>query len=371
MTYWVQKTSTKKMLIGIIVLIIILSVSIPITVFALNEDSETNLSRVGPGPLSGASIVTSPRDVDSVLQPLDVPAVVEGPAPTEVLGESGSSSGAHLSPLLETSDQLVDVPEDSVGEEVPTAIFITPSYGSVGTEVDVTITISSPYQFSDVKDVRVEAIKDGSIRLLPDTFDPVPATPASDSGDVGFLVWEGLVVAPGEDLEITGKARISGPSSFTIFANSQGTKEITVVGTGEYGGVGSGRGITSSLRDTKDSLIVGDLFDYVVEIVGQADTSESFELTLYLPEELIAKSVHVDTSSMLVTGTCSISEGSQSVVCSESRIERGGTMTVNASVRANSAGADSVSNSVKATLVVTYPETGIQVSSEEITFIYQ
>lgn len=365
MTYWVQRNSTKKMLIGIVVLIVILAVSIPITVFALNDDGETTLSRVGPGPLSGAGTVTEPSEVEVVLEPL-----VE-PAPSEVLGESGGINGADLSSLFEVSDQLTDLPEHQVGEEVPTAISISPPYGAVGTEVDVTITISSPFKYSYMKDVRVEAIKDGSIRFLPDTFNPIPSIPVSESGDVDFLVWEGLSVAPEAEIRITGKARISGPRSFTIFANSQGKREITVAGTGEYGGVGSGRGITSSLRDTRDSLIVGDLFDYVVEIEGQADAAETFEFTLYLPEEVFAEGVHVDMSGVLSAGSCSIGAESQSIVCTESRIERGGTMTVTASVRADRPGADSVSNSVKATLVVTYPETGIQVASEEVTFIYQ
>ena len=73
MTYWVQNSATRKIFVGIIVLVIVLGVSIPLTVFALNDEEDLKLVPVPSepavasiAPLEGNGPSDSPADQPSL-----------------------------------------------------------------------------------------------------------------------------------------------------------------------------------------------------------------------------------------------------------------------------------------------------------------
>ena len=63
-------------------------------------------------------------------------------------------------------------PGDLIGEEVPVAVALTPEGGEAGQELAVTITVSNPFSYSRMSDLRVEVVQEGPVGFLPESFRP-------------------------------------------------------------------------------------------------------------------------------------------------------------------------------------------------------
>ena len=232
MTYWVQNNATRKILVGIVVLVIILGVSIPLTVFALNDEEDLQLVRVASAPaVTSISQEETNGSSDSAMPAAqeDTPTTGNKADKVEPQGPETDQAAPGSSPEV----RPVDGRRDQIDQEVPVAITVAPHTGESGAELDVTIAVTSPFSFSTMSHVRVEAVQEGPVWFLPETFDLVPYTAAGESDVVSFLIWEGLEIAPGETLEISGKVRASGSEEFSILANVQGNSEVLVSGSAD------------------------------------------------------------------------------------------------------------------------------------------
>lgn len=234
MTYWVQNNATRKILVGIVVLVIILGVSIPLTVFALNDEEDLQLVRVASAPAvasisQGEANGSSDSAMPAAVAQEDNAATVNKADKVEPQGPETDQAEPGSSPEV----RPVDGRRDQIDQEVPVAITVAPHTGESGAELDVTIAVTSPFSFSTMSHVRVEAVQEGPVWFLPETFDLVPYTAAGESDVVSFLIWEGLEIAPGETLEISGKVRASGSEEFSILANVQGNSEVLVSGSAD------------------------------------------------------------------------------------------------------------------------------------------
>jgi hypothetical protein len=232
MTYWVQNSATRKIFVGIIVLVVVLGVSIPLTVFALNNDEEDLQIVPVPSEPAVASITpvegNGPTDspADPAVLGQDTPTTVN--EPNEVIPHA--SEPAPNSEGSSPDVQPVAGPGDLIGEEVPVAVSVTPEGGEAGQELALTITVSNPFSYSRMSGLRVEVVQEGPVGFLAKSFSPVPYTPAEESEVVSFLIWEGLEVGPGGTLELSGKVRLSGSQEFSILANVQGSSQVLVGG---------------------------------------------------------------------------------------------------------------------------------------------
>ena len=245
MTYWVQNDATRKILVGLVVLLVVLAVGIPLTLFALGDDEDDlEITRVGSTP-AVASI--TPWEADGPGNGAAAPEA-DGPGNGAAAPESAipaEATGPESDPVAATQDTPLAASEPAGGEAevqepvadlsdraAPVAITVAPAAGESG-ERDLTITVYSPFQASSMDSVRVEAVQEGPVWFLPNTFEPAPYISRENPETVSFLVWESLELPAGENLKIQGKVRAADAEAFTILAYVEADTEVLVHGSAE------------------------------------------------------------------------------------------------------------------------------------------
>ena len=233
MTYWVQNDATRKILVGLVVLLVVLAVGIPLTLFALGDDEDDlEITRVGSTP-AVASI--TPWEADG---PGNGAAEPESAIPAEATGPDSDPVAATQDTPLAASEpaggeaEVQEPVADLSDRAAPVAITVAPAAGESG-ERDLTITVYSPFQASSMDSVRVEAVQEGPVWFLPNTFEPAPYISRENPETVSFLVWESLELPAGENLKIQGKVRAADAEAFTILAYVEADTEVLVHGSAE------------------------------------------------------------------------------------------------------------------------------------------
>ena len=233
MTYWVQNDATRKILVGLVVLLVVLAVGIPLTLFALGDDEDDlEITRVGSTP-AVASI--TPWEADG---PGNGAAAPESAIPAEATGPDSDPVAATQDTPLAASEpaggeaEVQEPVADLSDRAAPVAITVAPAAGESG-ERDLTITVYSPFQASSMDSVRVEAVQEGPVWFLPNTFEPAPYISRENPETVSFLVWESLELPAGENLKIQGKVRAADAEAFTILAYVEADTEVLVHGSAE------------------------------------------------------------------------------------------------------------------------------------------
>jgi len=229
-----------KMLLRDGVLALILAIGVPFLIKTLvGADSIT--SAPASGEAQSTARIAGLDDTDTMLGGRDnvqAWALIVPPssvAPRVELPSAGPSIGKEALPRIAAGPIGTTVVGNS--GNVQTKVLIVPSGGTVGTKVDVVITIFNPFTSSRIGNIRVEALKKGPVEFFPDTFQPPPAIASEPPADrLGSLVWDGLELAPNTGLEIRGQGRITGPRGFTVLASAKGKREMSVGGNGAVKG---------------------------------------------------------------------------------------------------------------------------------------
>ena len=235
MTYWVQNDATRKILVGVVVLLVILAVGIPLAIFAFGGDEENlEITRVNSTPAvasitpaetgnPGNGVAATASD-----KPAETAAPGTDPAATTQDTPPAASDPANAAADAQPVEQLPDLS----GKAAPVAITVAPASGPAD-ERDLTITVYSPFESSSMDSVRVEAVQEGPVWFLPNTFSPAPYISRENPETVSFLVWESLELPAGESLKIKGKVRAADSDAFTILAYVEANTEVLVHGTAE------------------------------------------------------------------------------------------------------------------------------------------
>ena len=219
MTYWVENDAFRKIMLGLVVLLVILAVSIPLTVFALNDEETQPIT-----PASSMPAPASPALMGSAGYGNDAPSVVYTP-PGRTAGTDAPAPAR--SQYLEPG-QL----PDEIDEEVPAIIALAPAASATANEQDLTITVISPFKTSDMN-IRLEAVQEGPVWFLPNTFHPAPYIAQGNPETAPFLIWESLDLPAGESVEIQGRVRATSSEPFNILAYVEANTRVFMRGSAE------------------------------------------------------------------------------------------------------------------------------------------
>lgn len=239
--------------------------------------------------------------------------------------------------------------------ELETDVEVSPSIGSPGSIVDVTLTVYGDSSYS-VQDTELNARVTGSLELLPGTFSPTPSL----SG-LTDLTW---IIDPIDKDSVhyfRGKAQITGAGTFAIEMTGAGRVLRSVnIDSADIQGAGEGAGATSSIQDSQDPVMVDDTYEYIIRVSGQGTYQQNPLIYLWLPEQVD----YLDSTG----STCDL-DGPK-LRCQGDTLGSGDETTIKVTVQATDPGANP-HYVVKARLVVSYPEMeGVETVSEELTWIY-